>query len=139
MQELGVEIADWHQIKRIRPTTHVRRAAMPELSIDKVCYKSTRGALVHKNLCMSSIHNMLYVDIALDSGCSMLFHTIANVAHPEGKYLLLSTGGCAEGVQSVKSQGPDFWSYIYFQVPRCSPDLPNQAMGGSIQVLVHML
>ena len=38
MQELQVDIADWHQIKRIRPTTHTRRTAVPDLSVDKVRY-----------------------------------------------------------------------------------------------------
>ena len=36
LQELQVDIADWHQIKRIRPTTHMRRTAVPDLSVDKV-------------------------------------------------------------------------------------------------------
>lgn len=36
VQELQVEIADWHQIKRIRPTGHMRRTVMPDLSVDKV-------------------------------------------------------------------------------------------------------
>ena len=37
-QELQVEIADWHQIKRIRPTSHMRRTALPDLSVDKVTF-----------------------------------------------------------------------------------------------------
>lgn len=35
-QELQVEIADWHQIKRIRPTSHMRRSILPDVSVDKV-------------------------------------------------------------------------------------------------------
>ena len=38
VQELQVEIADWHQIKRIRPSRHMRRTVMPDLSVDKVCF-----------------------------------------------------------------------------------------------------
>lgn len=43
VQELGVEIADWHQIKRIRPPNHMRRAGMPDVSVDKVRQDACMG------------------------------------------------------------------------------------------------
>ncbi|KAL0024492.1 hypothetical protein WJX77_009168 [Trebouxia sp. C0004] len=41
-EELRVEISDWHQIKRIRPTSHVRRTAIPDLSVDKAVQKVSK-------------------------------------------------------------------------------------------------
>ncbi|DBA67651.1 hypothetical protein WJX79_008916 [Trebouxia sp. C0005] len=41
-EELQVEISDWHQIKRIRPTSHVRRTAIPDLSVDKAVQKVSK-------------------------------------------------------------------------------------------------
>ncbi|KAL3156603.1 hypothetical protein ABBQ38_000891 [Trebouxia sp. C0009 RCD-2024] len=41
-EELQVEIADWHQIKRIRPTGHMRRTVMPDHSVDKAVHKVSK-------------------------------------------------------------------------------------------------
>lgn len=41
-EELQVEIADWHQIKRIRPTSHMRRSILPDVSVDKAVHKVSK-------------------------------------------------------------------------------------------------
>lgn len=48
VQELQVEISDWHQIKRIRPTSHMRRTALPDLSVDKVHFELLICHLLHE-------------------------------------------------------------------------------------------
>ena len=42
--------------------------------------------------------------------------------------------GCTQSLKSLKSQGPELRTYLHLQVSWCSSDIPNKAMGSSVQV-----
>ena len=79
-----MEIADWHQIKRIRPSRHMRRTIMPDLSVDKVrfLYACFLHALV------SSSKQSLCIKLAFK--CSMCLnvqavHKVSKVSKAKGQ------------------------------------------------------
>ena len=84
VQELQVEIADWHQIKRIRPTGHMRRAVMPDHSVDKVL----QGTPVSNQYHHIPLTNKLTAEA--HAGCALLVnsqavHKVSKVSKAKGQ------------------------------------------------------
>ena len=48
------------------------------------------------------------------------------------------SSGCPKGLKSVQSKRPNLRPDLYLQVSGCASDIPNKAVGGSVQVSTWM-